>query len=200
MGTTIHWELSSPPGSVKAVAPKLERVRRACLKLPFEEIGKVEHIPPRTCKTVPKRKKRKDDLYWAVFCARKYVPTGRGHQPVRPLEIVRLPLLAGEECDTTDLVLARYPGEEGWSSQGNTKTQYAVDFVESHLLVLAAHATEPTTIPATTPAVTPNACPTTVPANTPTPRPATAAIQSAKSFRIAFLSFPPIPSFPKIMS
>ena len=183
MGTTIHWELSSPPGSVKAVAPKLERVRHACLKLPFKEVGKVEHIPPKTCKTVPKRKKRKDDLYWAVFSAKKYVPTGRGYRDVKPLEIVRLPLLAGEECDTTDLVLARYPGEEGWSSQGNT-----------------AHATEPTTIPATTPAVTPNACPTTVPANTPTPRPATAAIQSAKSFRIAFLSFPPIPSFPKIMS
>ncbi len=138
MGITIHWELEAPPGDPKAVATKLERVRRACLKLPFKEVGNVEHIPPNTCKTVPKRKKRKDDLYWAVFCARKYVPTGRGYPALKPLEVVRLPLLAGEECDTTNLVLARYPGEEGWSGQGNTKTQYAVRLVESHLLVLAA--------------------------------------------------------------
>ncbi len=138
MGITIHWELEAPPGDPKAVATKLERVRQACLKLPFREVGKVEHIPPRTCKAVPKRKKRKDDLYWAVFCAKKYVPTGRGYRDVKPLEVVRLPLLAGEECDTTDLVLARYPGEEGWSGQGNTKTQYATHFVESHLLVIAA--------------------------------------------------------------
>jgi hypothetical protein len=138
MGITIHWELEAPSESAQAAAAKLERVRRVCLKLPFEEVGKVEHIPPKTCKTVPKRKKRKDDLYWAVFCARKYVPTGRGYRAVRPLEVVRLPLLAGEECDTTNLVLARYPGEEGWSGQGNTKTQYATHFVESHLLVIAA--------------------------------------------------------------
>ncbi len=138
MGITIHWELEAPPGDPKPVATKLERVRRACLKLPFREVGKVEHIPPRTCKAVSRRKKRKDDLYWAVFCAKKYVRTGRGYQPVKPLEVVRLPLLAGEECDTTVLVLARYPGEEGWSGQGNTKTQYATHFVESHLLVIAA--------------------------------------------------------------
>ena len=138
MGITIHWELSAPPGSAKTVGAKLERVRQACLKLPLEEVGKVEHIPPRTCKTVPKRKKRKDDLYWAVFCAKKYVPTHRGYRAVKPLEVVRLPLLAGEECDTTNLVLARYSGEEGWSGQGNTKTQYATHFVESHLLVIAA--------------------------------------------------------------
>ena len=138
MGITIHWELEAPQGDPKTVATKLERVRRACLKLPFKQVGKVEHIPPKTCKVVPKRKKRKDDLYWAVFCARKYVPTGRGYRDVKPLEVVRLPLLAGEECDTTNLVLARYPGEEGWSGQGNTKTQYAVHFVESHLLVIAA--------------------------------------------------------------
>ncbi len=138
MGITIHWELEAPPGSAEAAAAKLKRVRRACIKLPFKEIGKVEHIPPRTCKVVAKRKKRKDDLYWAVFCARKYVPTARGFQAVKPLEVVRLPLLAGEECDTTNLLLARYPGEEGWSGQGNTKTQYAVHFVESHLLVIAA--------------------------------------------------------------
>lgn len=138
MGITIHWELEVPQGTPKSVAAKLERVRRACLKLPFKEVGNVEHIPPRTCKAVPKRKKRKDDLYWAVFCARKYVPTGRGYRDVKPLEVVRLPLLAGEECDTTILILARYPGEEGWSGQGNTKTQYATHFVESHLLVIAA--------------------------------------------------------------
>jgi len=138
MGITIHWELEAPPGKPEAVAAKLESVRRACLKFPFKEVGKVEHIPPRTCKAVSKRKKRKDDLYWAVFCARKYVPTGRGYRDVKPLEVVRLPLLAGEECDTTDLVLARYPGEVGWSGQGNTKTQYATHFVESHLLVIAA--------------------------------------------------------------
>jgi len=138
MGITIHWELEAPPGSAEAAAAKLERVRRACLKLPFKEVGKVEHIPPKTCKAVPRRKKRKDDLYWAVFCARKYVPTGRGYRAVKPLEVVRLPLLAGEECDTTNLVLARYPGDEGWSGQGNTKTQYATHFVESHLLVIAA--------------------------------------------------------------
>ena len=47
-----------------------------------------------------------------VSCARKYVPTGHGYRAVRPLEVVRLPLLAGKECDTTNLVLARYPGEE----------------------------------------------------------------------------------------
>lgn len=141
MGITIHWELDMPPGSAEAAAAKFERVRRACLKLPFKEVGKVEHIPPRTCSAMHRREKRhgeQDDMYWAVFCARKYVPTGRGYQAVRPLEIVRLPLLAGEECDTTDLVLARYPGEEGWSGQGNTKTQYAARFVESHLLVIAA--------------------------------------------------------------
>ena len=138
MGITIHWEVEAPSGNAEAAAAKLERVRRACLKLPFKEVGKVEHIPPRTCRAVPKRKKRKDDLYWAVFCARKYVPTGRGYRGLKPLEVVRLPLLAGEECDTTTLVLARYPGEEGWSGQGNTKTQYATHFVESHLLVIAA--------------------------------------------------------------
>ncbi len=138
MGITIHWELEAPPGTAKSAAARLERVRRACLKLPFKEVGNVEHISPKTCKAVPRRKKRKDDLYWAVFCARKYVPTGRGYRAVKPLEVVRLPLLAGEECDTTDLVLARYPGEEGWSGQGNTKTQYATHFVESHLLVIAA--------------------------------------------------------------
>ncbi len=60
------------------------------------------------------------------------------YRAVKPLEVVRLPLLAGEECDTTVLVLARYPGEDGWSGQGNTKTQYATHFVESHLLVIAA--------------------------------------------------------------
>ncbi len=102
MGITIHWELSAPPGSAKTVGEKIERVRRACLKLPFKEVGKVEHIPPRTCKVVPKRTKRKDEVYWAVFCARKHVPTGRGYHNVKPLEVVRLPLLAGEECDTTD--------------------------------------------------------------------------------------------------
>ena len=118
MGITIHWELEAPLGSAVAAAAKLERVRRACLKLPFKEVGKVEHIPPRTCKTVLKRKKRKDDLYWAVFCTRKYIPTARGYRAVKPLEIVRLPLLAGEECDTTVLVLARYPGEEGVTPPG----------------------------------------------------------------------------------
>jgi hypothetical protein len=141
MGITIHWELEALPGSAAAAAAKLERVRGACLKLPFKEVGKIEHIPPRTCSAMHRREKRhgkQDDLYWAVFCARKYVPIGRGFQAVRPLEVVRLPLLAGEECDTTDLVLARYPGEEGWSGQGNTKTQYAARFVESHLLVIAA--------------------------------------------------------------
>ena len=89
MGITIHWELEAPPGTAEAAAAKLERVRRACLKLPFKEVGNVEHIPPRTCKAVPKRKKRKDDLYWAVFCARKYVPTGRGYQAVKQLEVVK---------------------------------------------------------------------------------------------------------------
>ncbi len=141
MGITIHWELDMPPESAKAAAAKLDRVRRACLKLPFKEVGKVEHIPPRTCGAMHRREKRhgkQDDLYWAVFCARKYVPTGRGYRAVRPLEVVRLPLLAGEECDTTDLVLACYPGEEGWSGQSNTKTQYATRFVQSHLLVIAA--------------------------------------------------------------
>jgi hypothetical protein len=141
VGITIHWELDAPPGKPEAVAAKLERVRRACLKLPFEEVGKVEHIPPRTCAAMHRREKRhgkQDDLYWAVFCARKYVPAGRGYRPVRPLEIARFPLLAGEECDTTVLVLPRYPGEEGWSGQGNTETQYATHFVESHLLVIAA--------------------------------------------------------------
>ena len=57
---------------------------------------------------------------------------------MRPLEIVRLPLRAGEECEPTDLVLARYPLEEGWSGAGFTKTQYATHFVEAHLLVIAA--------------------------------------------------------------
>jgi hypothetical protein len=141
LGITIHWELEAPPGKPETAAAKLEQVRQSCLKLPLKELGEVEHIRPRTCAAMHRRELRRgrqDELYWAVFCARKYVPTGRGSAPLRPLEVVRLPLLAGEECETTVFVLARYPGEEGWSGEGFTKTQYATHFVESHLLVIAA--------------------------------------------------------------
>ncbi len=138
MGITIHWDLASKAKRAATVGVKLERVRRACLKLPFKTVGEVEHLSTETCAAGPDAPGLDDDARWALILSRKHVTTGSGYEEVAPLEIVRLSLWAGEGCESTNLTLARYAAEAGWSGRGFTKTQYATHFVESHLLVIAA--------------------------------------------------------------
>ncbi len=138
MGITIHWDLKCKATTAATVRAKLERVRRASLKLPFKTVGEVEHLSTGTCAAGPDTPGIDNDARWALILSRKHVTTGSGYKEVAPLEVVRLPLWAGEGCESTNLTLARYSGEAGWSGRGFTKTQYATHFVEAHLLVIAA--------------------------------------------------------------
>ena len=140
MGITIHWYLGSREEEREAAAAKLRRVRQACLTLPFKEIGDVEYIPPSVCRlgladlkdaTFDRR------LRWALLQSWNNV-TASGYAQIKPLEVLRLPLRADEGCEPTNLMLARYPHKEGWSSWAFTKTQYATHFLDAHLLVIAA--------------------------------------------------------------
>ncbi len=151
MGLTILYKIIFE-GSKKELIKSLEAFRNFCLDLPFAEVGKVisteatqEHIDA----FIEMQRRRKaggsgeykpnvpqqpfEEIEAIIdYIIKKPCPVNK----IKPSPIVFLRLWAGEGCELTTFPFNHK--NKVWSCQGFTKTQYAVEFVKCHLLVIRA--------------------------------------------------------------
>jgi hypothetical protein len=159
MGLTIHWTTHAPEtDSLAEVTAKLSQWREACLDLPFEDVGEIQHFAGKELawrlddRSAPDR-----DLVLHGCAYFQIDPTDEEspHVSVDPVEVVGFTACAGDGCEWMTCLLARYPeralvgkewirpGIQGWRANSFAKTQYASmqgseNFLKCHLTITAA--------------------------------------------------------------
>ena len=144
MGLTINYTITTPTS--KQAVEGLEKLRQACLDLPFEEVGKVERkditqadldywnelqwgsmFPNNSRENLQKRNElieARGFTIWELIKADN-----------EPTEIVSLVLYPGEGCEECAITFRKVDGH--YEAQEFCKTQYAAHFVRCHTLVVA---------------------------------------------------------------
>lgn len=128
MGLTVHWQLSFE-GSRQSVTDILDTLsERIDSTSRSGEMAKPLYIRDGRCS----ESVSEETLNWIMFLAEK----NRGDVPLHPEEMFIVSGDPGEGSESANFFLARYAGEEKWEGSGFCKTQYAEQFVESHLLLI----------------------------------------------------------------
>ena len=156
MGLTIHYDISFK-GTQKQLIKKLEKIRSACMDLPFEEVGKIKsvkitknHIKVfnwiQSMLNYPNNNRdnlNMRDLIMEMLgtSTLEMVQLGEFKQEnnriwrkQKPTTLVSLPLWAGEGCEGSDVNFEKR--DKKWICKSFCKTQYATEFVKCHLLVI----------------------------------------------------------------
>jgi len=159
MGLTIHYNIEFN-GTAKQLQAKLEKIRQACLDLPFEEVGeKVKtakitrdivkvwdwlqemlSYPNNSDKNIAMRDLIMEKLGvtpWEMveLGEWKQEEGSRRHRKIiKPTTLVSLRLWPGKGCESADLNFQKRNGK--FVCDSFCKTQYAENFVQCHLLVI----------------------------------------------------------------
>jgi len=156
MGLTINYTITTK-GNAAELALKLETIRQKCLDLPFAEVGEVKttkitknHIaiwnwlqnslafPNNSSDNLEMRDLILELLgvsTWGIIEAGVWKEKdGRSWQELKPTTNVSLGLWPGEGCESCDLNF--YLRGKQFIAHSFCKTQYAVHFVQAHLLVV----------------------------------------------------------------
>ena len=157
MGLTIHYNIEFK-GTAKQLQAKLEKIRQACLDLPFEEVGekvkttkitkkiidtwnelqkKCSH-PNNSDKNIAKRDEEIEKLgvtAWEMTEIGEWKhEDGKHWREKKPTTMVSLSLWPGKGCESADLNFKRRKGK--FVCDSFCKTQYAEHFVQCPLLVI----------------------------------------------------------------
>ena len=155
MGITIHYEFAFK-GTEEEAKAKLLEVRRLASVLPLESLGDLRPIPRdhNECEEqdewaaieyrqhrYPRKRCRSHPggiLKGAEWGQNEGKPCYCSYS-VPPVQGFYFEAWAGEGCESSNIGLARYPGsrKNHWTGGAFTKTQYAENFGEAHVLVCA---------------------------------------------------------------
>ena len=157
MGLTLHYNVEFN-GTAKQLQAKLEKIRQACLDLPFEQVGeKVKTVkitqkiidtynvlqkkcchPNNTDKNLAKRDKEIEKLGvtdWQMTEIGQWKhEDGKHWRETIPTTLVSLNLWPGKGCESADLNFQKRNGK--FVCDSFCKTQYAEHFVQCHLLTI----------------------------------------------------------------
>lgn len=157
MGLTIHYNIEFT-GTAKQLQAKLEKIRQACMDLPFEQVGeKVKTVkitqkiidawnglqdkytyPYNTDENLENRDKEMEKLgvtTWQMIESEKMgTQIGEIREKAKPTTVVSLYLWPGKGCESTELNFYKKDGK--FVCDSFCKTQYAEHFVQCHLLVI----------------------------------------------------------------
>lgn len=129
MGLTVHWDLEFK-GTDQEVFAKLQALRTLAEKLPLEEIeGPAELDYDNFTKAYRTRNTYEGWKHWASiqggFCDGKRIE-----------KAFCLFMWPGVGCEPMNIGLRRFDDSGNWDWHSFCKTQYAEEFVKSHLLVI----------------------------------------------------------------
>lgn len=157
MGLTIHYTIKHR-GKKEQLKDKLEKIRQACLDLPFEEVGEVKVVkitketwtaykrlqqecnyPNNTDENLERRDRILEENFgvttWQMIEADHY---WRGTKLIdctgKPTTLVGLYLWPGQGCESSTLNF--YKRGNKYLCKSFCKTQYAEQFAKCHLLVI----------------------------------------------------------------
>jgi len=157
MGLTIHYSIEFN-GTAKQLQAKLEKIRQACMDLPFEQVGeKIKTVkvtqkiidtynmlqkkcchPNNTDKNLANRDKGIEKLGvtdWQMTEIGEWKREDGGfRREIKPTTMVSLSLLPGKGCEDSNLNFKKRNGK--FVCDSFCKTQYAEHFVQCHLLVI----------------------------------------------------------------
>ena len=150
MGLTIHYTVKFK-GTAQQLQDKLGIIRNKCLDLPFEEVGEVicteitqKHIntfnflqqkysyPNNTEENLEIRNQIMQEMGVTIS---QIINLGVFHKQ-EPSIILDLNLWPGEGCESCNLTFFKTKNQRIFRCGAFCKTQYAVNFVRCHLLVI----------------------------------------------------------------
>lgn len=128
MGMTIHYGLQLSENDPALARKRVEELRQRALTLPFEDVGKIQHLKGDACHG------KRDSMHWFAS-----LDTTNNWPLVIPEEIIAFAAKPGMGCETAWFGLRKAGGKYGWEAFCKTcgAVGDALNFLRCHGSVIA---------------------------------------------------------------